>query len=708
MKNLGGPSRIPRQNRLRSLLKSEFQEAQLAYDLFAEFLSHAAYDHDFCLRLLDLAQQLAVTSWEIRRLATLMAEHQILRLRSDNLEVFDALFTRLNLKAAGPDKRIASAVLREGYSTSEFRDFIPEFQRRLARLSRVHQKIRGPRTSDAAWREFIELSRLDCKLSLTRYLFSPEDVADKILSEMQITDGVKDLDISETAFIQDEIAHAINRLPEFETKILRRLCGASNTYWVAETTSSKINSLVEYPLTTVVLVVKPPGSHFEFEIKRAGRKGINPLSVVFSRNGSAVPPSHRLDGSSMQWLLRYESHNASKLRAIYRMVHGTEAEIPGYITRTTIYSVPTGTGTVQTSRYFTEPRIFGERFQGMRAAMAAGVNALQAEEGENLPPLPGDQALTAEFLSHVAPAQAILTETTSFRLDKVASYLSSGGAEHYFKTSLGIDYDGRDAMRFADELLEEVLGTYQPPAVRYTTYGRYVEAAFSVAGNPANENRIFLSLVRQIAKFWGTLLGARGYTRGESFVARNVGLKSYWNQGAWKVKMIFMDHDGLSLPELGNGHFFAQTALPSMVHDERHIWGRQNPDLFPVSEIGYLQNIYRIGHRLEAEGQSLAIAGLRNAYKKTQQELLVNPKMRAFFSKEFLSRLLDWDTLAGGYLQMSNNPQAMARWRKKMTSILSAKGYERDAFDYYLKAFKNSREFLERNSFLFDDDPQAS
>jgi len=50
------------------------------------------------------------------------------------------------------------------------------------------------------------------------------------------------------------------RLPDYEAQILKMLCGAAQVYWVSDTTSARINSLLEYPTTTVVLVIKPPGS----------------------------------------------------------------------------------------------------------------------------------------------------------------------------------------------------------------------------------------------------------------------------------------------------------------------------------------------------------------------------------------------------------------------------------------------------------------
>ncbi len=121
---------------------------------------------------------------------------------------------------------------------------------------------------------------------------------------------------------------------------------ARKIFWVSDETSSAINSLVEYPLTTVVLVIKPPGSHYEFELKRAGRRG-NPLSVVFGRNGNRVPASHRLDGGSMQWLLRYEAGNGAKFSSIYRLVHDREAPLPGYISRSTVFAVPARGGDIR-------------------------------------------------------------------------------------------------------------------------------------------------------------------------------------------------------------------------------------------------------------------------------------------------------------------------------------------------------------------------
>jgi DUF971 family protein len=342
--------------------------------------------------------------------------------------------------------------------------------------------------------------------------------------------------------------------------------------------------------------------------------------------------------------------------------------------------------------------VFGEHgFREMRGAMKQAVEALTTEEGKYLPELPGDMALTAEFLSHVAPSQAILCGTSSFRLDKLATYLSPDGAEKYFKQWLQVEYTDAHAKQFADELLDEVLGVYESPDVRFENYEQYLQAAFAVRANRERADRVFLAHVKQIGTFWGTLLGVRGHSRGESFVARNVGLRSVWEAGQWQVKLIFMDHDGLSLPELEHGHFFAQNALPGILLDERHVWGRANPGLFPGTLLGCLQRIYRAGASLEKRAQALAETEMKAAYKKTQRELATNEKIGAFFSDTFLSRLLDWDQFVRGYCNGRDG-----RWQSKMQRLFADKGYEPDTYEYYAQAIEKHKGFFERNGFLFE------
>ena len=698
MNNPRRPSRTSGGQKRRALLSTEFPQADQAHELFREFLRRHPYSANFCASLLDLARQ-PKGSWDLRRLAVLMLEHQILKLDSDDLVSFDSLLTQLGLKEPGLSQALANSVLSEGYSSTILSDFVVEFRRKLARHDRIHRNIRGARTSIAAVREFIELSRRECKLSLTRYLFTPEEVVARILSQLQTTAGVIDIDPSQPAYVDQETERAFETLPDYEGQILSGLCEASKTYWVAESTSSEINSLVEYPLTTVVLVIKPPGSDVEFEIKRVGRRGDTPLNVVYARDGYTVAPSHRLDGGSMQWLLRFEANSASKLALIYRTVHQAQAPMAGYVSRSTIFSVPTPQDEVQTLPYFTDPEFFGRGFRDMRLAMKESCEAFKDEGYGTLPEFPGPLGLTAQFINHVTPAQAILCGTSSFRLDKLARYLSSDGPECYLPGDLR---SAPNAKRFADEILEEVLGVYVSPEVRYQTHEQYVNAALAVAENRGRANFIYLSLIEQIAKFWGTVLAVRGHSRGESFVGRNVGLKSFWNDGEWKVRIIFMDHDALELPGPENKFFFARGTLPNTALDERHIWSRVKPGFFETSAVGYLNQIYRIGDELDAQGQQLARVTLKDAYKKTQREVMANPTLRALFNDGFVERLCDWDALVTGRLQMNGEKSVSANWKRKMKKMLAEKRYRREAFDSYVELIEKHQDFLLRNRELFD------
>jgi hypothetical protein len=692
---------MPNQTRLFRLLTSEFPDASRLYPLFDEFLRHQAYDEGFCLKLLTIAKQKTGVPWYIRRLATLMLEHQILKLRPDDRDGLDSLLVQLNLKQApGLGEEIVSSVLKEGYSSTDIRRFVPEFLRKLERLNRVHGKIKGRRTSDAALRDFIRVSRQHCKLALARYLFTPEEIVNEILRELHVTDGVRDLDTSQPPFIDAEITRAISLLPDFEAEILKRLVQTSKIYWVSKRTTSEINSLVEYPLTTVALVIKPPGSEMEFEVKRAGLRGDNSLNVVFARDGYTVPPSHRLDGGSMQWLLRFEANAATKLGLIYRIVHGTEPPIANYISRSTVYAIPGRSSEVRTMDYFTESQSFGKSFDEMREAMKESVAAFAEEGHVTLPDLPAGLGLTGQFIGQVAPGQAILSGTSSFRLDKLDRYLSSAGPDQYFKEGLQVAYSRNDARQLADSILDEVLGVYQPPDVRYKSYQQYVGAAFSVAANRLSANRIYLSLLEQIAKFWGTLLGIRAHTQGESFVARNVGLKSVWARGRWQVRIIFMDHDAVSIPDSSQPDFYADSGIPTMALDETYIWGRCAQH-FAESELGYLQRIYRVGDDLDRKGARLAPRALKEAYEKTRQALIENQQLRSLFHRQFPERLLDWDTFVGGYLQMNNHKAANTRWKKKMKDLFAAKGYKNGAVEKLSETVEKNREFLERYSFLF-------
>lgn len=691
--------RKPDRTSLLNLLASEFHNPAQVFDLIDGLLSYDSYDRSFCKKLISICKQRSGLPWNLRRIATLVLENQVLKIDPEDLDTFDSLLVQLDLKQRGLKNPLNKSVLKEGYTSTDIRRFVPEFRRRLGRLGWIHDRIVGQKTSHAVLRDFFSVSRQHCKLTLARYLCTPQEIVDEIIRQIDDTAGVRDVDLSEIKTIKDEIKRSVELLPDFEGEILRRLSQTGRIYWVSESTSSRLNSLVEYPLTTVVLVVKPPGSDIEFEIKRAGLRGENSLSVIYARNRYTVPPSHRLNGGSMQWLLRYEADAAIRLNRAYRQVHGVDAPIPAYIARSFVYTIPTRNGAARTMDYFTQRNAFGSGFNQMRAAMRDSVEAFASEGHGKLPPLPDGVSLAAQFIAQVTPGQGILSGTTAYRIDKIENYLSKNGPEQYFKNGLQVAYSVDEAKQLADTVLEEILGVYRPPEVRYRNHEQYVAAALSA--NRARADEVYLSIVEQIAKFWGTLFSLRVHTRGESFVARNVGLKSCWEDGEWKVKIIFMDHDAVTLHGPEEHFFFADSAIPTIALDESYIWSR-NPRHFPGSELGYLQRIYQIDKTVDQKGDVIARQTLRDVYVKTRSALQTNDRLRRLYHKRFLERYLDWDIFVNGYLGLNGEKSANKRWKQKMEEKLTGKGYKSGVVERMGETVEKNRQFLEKYSFLFE------
>jgi hypothetical protein len=689
-----------RGHRWLDILTTRFDDPLKAHDLLKEFLRHSSYNRNLLLKLLTIAAGSGGDSWEIRRLSILMLEHQVLKIAPEDIKEFDLLLIRLKLKTE-LSSQVNDSVLREGFSTTDLLAFTLELRRKLNRLHRVHSQIHGTRTTRKALTEFVELSRSECKLSLARYLFQPNEVVDRIIRQVKSSKGLMDLDIFEPASVAREDEYAIARMPAYESRILELLRQTHHIYWVSDLTGSELNSLVEYPLTTVVLVIKPPGSNLEFEIKRAGRRRDRPLSVVHSRNGEAVPPSHRLDGGSTQWLLRYESKSVSRLASIYRLVHGTEAPFPTFHSRSAVYNVPVD-GTVEDIlNYFTKPDVFGIEYREMRVAMKEANSSFDDEHQAKPFEIPGDLGLTMQFLGHVSPTQAIISGTSSFRLDRLAAYLSTDGPQTYFEKGLQAVHSELDERRLADEVLEEVLGVYQPSADRYRSYEQYLSAAFDIAANRARADHNFLIAMEQIGKFWGTLLALRGNTNGESFVPRNVGLRSVWENGQWQIKVIFMDHDNLNLADVNVETLQSLGAHAGTALDELYIWGIYDGVRHVVGAVDCLETIYRTTKEVSRQGSDRLRGAVAKAYKKTHSELAKNSLLGEFFNPSFVDRIRDWDSIAASFLQIKDEPGRLELWKEEMLKTFVQNGCDKNVILEHLITTERFGKFLERYAFLY-------
>jgi hypothetical protein len=638
----------------------------------------------------DRARGRAGDSWEVRRLAALMLQYQAWTIPASDLAAHASLFERLGIAPRGGSAgRVSESVLAEGYSTAELRGFIREFRRRIGRAARVFVRLRGAATPPAAWRDFLELARSECRLALARHLFTPAEVVDRVLGQVRVSSGVGALFSQDPALAEEEAGHLLARLPPYEASILRRLAGASRIYWAGKRTGERPNALVEQPRGTVVLVVKPPGSELEIEVKRAGRPRDLPLGIVFRRDGVAVPAAHRLDGGSTLDRLQWEARAAALLSRIYRLVHGAEAPLSRTVSLTSIYSIPARERDWHTLDYFTDPEAFGEEFPRMRAALAEAAGAFDEETEGGITGLEGDLGLTVQFLHLAPPAQAVLCGSTAFRLDRLAGYFAEEGREPAWA----------EARHTADELLEEVLGEYEPPAARW--YGRrsYLRAAFSMPANRAAADRAFRGALCQLGTLWGTLSAVRGYSRGESFVGRNVGLKSSWAGGRWRVGIIFMDHDGLSILGHDQGVFHPLRNLSGMQEDERHILGSESDGLRGKGEVDYLREVYRIGEAGAGRGRVVLRRAMRHAYRATHAALAASPELARLFAAPFAERIRDWDDVARERLRgMRGGGNS---WRARVRRLLADRGYQADLIEEHVEGAERYSDFLARQAFLY-------
>jgi hypothetical protein len=329
----------------------------------------------------------------------------------------------------------------------------------------------------------------------------------------------------------------------------------------------------------------------------------------------------------------------------------------------------------------------------MRQAMAESVASFKADGYGHLPDVPGDLGLTAQFIATVSPSQAIISGTSSFRLDKLALYLSDRGPKYYFGSETS--FSEADARRFADALLQEILGSYTPPDIAYEDQQQYVAAALSTRANRSRADAIYLGHLKEIGIMWGTLIGVKAYTRGESFVARNVGLSSVWEDGEWKVKIIFMDHDAMGIAEPNDADFTPDDTFYGQQLDETYLWGRGAL----LGTVGHLRRLYQVSDAVYQRGLQLARAEAKKAYERTHRTLLTDPALRGFFSKAFLERLEKWEVLVNAFLHARLNGGVDDAWKAQRKKNGDKK--TQNWFDKHIKAMENYTPFLERQSFLF-------
>ena len=281
-----------------------------------------------------------------------------------------------------------------------------------------------------AWRELFLLCREECTIELSRYAFEPEEVAGRVMGLVRVSRGTGAEPLSK--LVPDEKRAALARMPRYERAIVEALIGSDAVYWPSEAIDGRLNALVSYPNGTVVLVIRPPGSGLELEIKRAGRCGRFPLGVVYHRSGSPVPRTHRLDGGSMTLSRRYEAASAALLSVAFRAIWRRPAPAPINLSTRFIDTVPVDGRAEHVLEYFSQQSVFGEQYAAMRSQMKDVVEAFEYEQSSGLPELEGERGLTVRFIHLTAPGQSVLAGTTLVSALALTRLLGDSGASAFF------------------------------------------------------------------------------------------------------------------------------------------------------------------------------------------------------------------------------------------------------------------------------------
>ena len=654
----------------------------------SSLVSDSSYERERALEIETIARN-ALIAWQQRRLAALMLETALARIRAREKGERRLWIARLGVTNPGE--------LRcEGFAAHEPMEV--QLWRRLARFRRIHRLAVAARQSDVALRDFLHASEHECRLTMGRYLFGIDETLERIEQHLRRSEGIPDP--GEHGWITAEREHVLARIPVMERKIVQHLARDAVMRWVSPTIPNAVNELVAQPVGTVVTTIRPPGSTHEIQIKRTGRPRELPLDVVFKRNGRMVPSAHHLDGGSCLDSASGEAGSAAFFSRVFREVHGFDAAMSRTLYVARVDTLPTANGDADLMDYFTDPKVFGSRYFEMRWNLYHSVRNLADCAGEKFK-AGDDDALTREFIRQCKPAQSIQIGTTALRLDRLRRYLRPNGAREYFRKGLSVGHDAEDDRRFAGELLDEILGIYDPPRVAGRSHGEYVEAALRVAANRRRADRIYLSLLDQTGRFWGTLLAIRGHSQGESFVERNAGLSSVWLDGKWQVRIVFMDHDSLNFGTLGTTIFRPRVPVLNASADADHILGA----IYEGGErqrgvVGCLRDIYRVDRTIQRRGDAVLRAAVKSAYDKTHAAIRKKPSLNALFPQSIVPRLRDWDEVVKSYLG-ARTLRAREEWSAVTRAKLLVRGYDAESVAEHLAMIPSEARFLRRLAFLF-------
>lgn len=672
-------------------------ERRLAEPLVREWLSHRAYSRAFANTLFARARDRA-QPWRVRGLATLLLQCQLVQLRGqstqktlanvandvsgETLDEYRGWFRAFGwaVDESAP-QTLGAHVLAQGYSTRALAGFIDQFHARIARGIRALVPAANGRLNAAQRARLWHLSQCESLLYLGRFVFSASEVIDRVEQLAITSDAVSESMHRASALAAHEVPLAVERLPPYEREIAGLLIRRARSFWIPTEGAWHTRGLLDHPARSAALVISPPGSDVEFEIKRAGTGEPRALDIIYRRAQRQVPPSHRLWGLCNGNLLRFEATAGARLARRYRRVHTAEASIARMLAIRVVQGVPGHQGQAHIMSYFTDERAYGQGFLAMRQAMAEGVAAFDAKVARSgdapVPALPGPAGLTMRFFVHNPPAQALLVGTSSCRLDILARALAPEAPG----SVPGSSHGSTSALQ-REILAAEVLAGQLPGPERELGD---IEPLFSGSEARVRVEGVFLHVLEQLATLWATMLALRMVSHGESLVGRNLGLRTHFADGRWQVKVISMDHDRLRPCQRNAPSRGLRVLLCGTVYDSRFVFGYRpenssdSADLPRIGEgrvvgsLDLLERIYRVAGDRARAGRAHFMAHLRAVYRRTRRAISAQVDTEQEFSAVHKQWSGDIDALARAYARAGG--AAGEAWPRDCADVLAERAW---------------------------------
>lgn len=634
------PSRLDQPDLVRTLIS------------IAENQSNHGFSRERAIEIAKIARDRIRARWQTRCIAAHLLADELDTIGPEDLDELCWWFCKFGV--CTPTAELVDAdVLRQGYSTREIGPFAQEFRRRL------QWRPSSPAGTDPL-AELIRRAEQPHRLPLARYLISAEDVATQILSMCRCSKGSE----------QDGVggATALARLPRYEAAIVEQLRLEGRVLWLGPRTPRRLGGLIEHPLGTAAIVIKPPGSTIELEIKRVGLGSERPVNVIVRRGERRVPGPHRFQGVCLGRLLNFEVHSSARLQNVMSTIGYGMGASPRFLVVNRIDRVPLPDGrqSVAVVDYLSNPRYWpAAELERLHGDIREAVSLFTGEgRGSRLPSLPGPIGAAAELFAVTKPSQGVLLGTTSYRLDQLTRLLSDDGPALYF----GEVEDVSDAERrwLADTLLAEILANYSPPAeASANDYGGYL--AVARGHNRPEVERAFLDVCEQLGRMFAALLALRAYSMGESFVARNVGLRAVWEAGAPRVRMVFMDHDSLHLPSARHRRPLLKV-LKGIREDHLHAFGPNDS----ITDFSMLARIYGCDDALRGRGRARIDEAARVTYAHVQRRIRDDAELARTLAAP---RYHDLDTLLAAYRDHRRNAGG---WVSRVVLELERTGCSRE------------------------------